>query len=104
MDAMRWVTVALAPVLLLAGGLALAQGQAPAATELRGRIEAMTDSELIVRDDNGRLHFVDTAAMPSADLGLLNPGDEIAVRIRAHSPRGPIGHAVRRTQPAPPPR
>jgi len=48
--------------------------------ELRGRIEQITDSELIVRGEDGRRHFVDTAAIPSAELGA--PLD------RGHAGRG----------------
>jgi hypothetical protein len=73
-----------------------AWAQPPARPELRGRIEQITDSELIVRGEDGRLHFVDTAAMPSAELGVLNPGDDVTISTKGDGARGPIGRSVRR--------
>ena len=96
---MMATVIALAVVLVVSGGLVPAWGQTRAGVELRGQIEQITDSELIVRGQDGRLYFVDTAAMPSAELGVLNPGDEVAITIKAESPRGPIGRSVRRSPP-----
>jgi hypothetical protein len=91
-------------VLLVSAALAPAGAQPPPGVELRGRVEQITDNELIVRGEDGRLRFVDTAAMPSAQLGALNPGDDVVITTRGDSPRGPIGHSVRPGTPAPPPR
>jgi hypothetical protein len=85
-------------VLLASVGPAWAQG--PVAGELRGRIEEIRDAELLVRGEDGRLHVVDTTAMPSAELGTLNPGDTIVIATKADSVRGPIGHHVKQRTPA----
>jgi hypothetical protein len=90
------MATALGVLLVVSGALAPAWGQARAGVELRGQVEQITDSELIVRGDDGRLHFVDTAAMPSAELGVLNPGDEVAITTKGETPRGPIGRSVQR--------
>jgi hypothetical protein len=79
-----------------AGDLSPAWGQAGAGVELRGQVVEITDSELVVRGDDGRLHFVNTAAIPIEELGALNPGDEVAIITRGESARGPIGGAARR--------
>ena len=85
-------------VLLASVGPAWAQGQV--AGELRGRIEEIRDIELLVRGEDGRLHVVDTAAMPSAQLGMLNPGDTVVIAVKADTVRGPIGHHVKQRTPA----
>ncbi len=77
---------------------------AQAGTEVRGRIEEIRDGELLVRSDDGRLHIVDTAAMPSAELGTLNPGDTVVIATKGDGVRGPIGRAVQRRTPAAPAR
>ena len=92
--------VAVVAVLLASAGPVWAQGQ-PAGPELRGRIEEIRDAELVVRGEDGRLHFVDTAAMPSIELATLNPGDTIVLATKAHGARGPIGHRVKQRSPAP---
>lgn len=90
---------AIGVVLLLASvGPAWAQGQA--AGELRGRIEEVRDAELLVRGEDGRLHLVDTTAMPSAELGMLGPGDTVVIAVKADSVRGPIGHHIKQRTPA----
>jgi hypothetical protein len=93
---MRTTVIALTALLLMAASLAATWAQTVSGPELRGRIEQMTDSELVVRGEDGRLHFVDTAAMPSAELGMLTPGDEVAITIKDETARGPIGHSVHR--------
>ena len=94
--AMRTTVIALTALLLMAASLAATWAQTVSGPELRGRIEQMTDSELVVRGEDGRLHFVDTAAMPSAELGVLTPGDEVAITIKDETARGPIGRSVHR--------
>jgi hypothetical protein len=76
-----------------------AWGQTVSGPELRGRIEQITDSELIVRGGDGRLHFVDTAAIPSAELGVLNPGDDVVITTKGDGARGPIGRSVQQRWP-----
>jgi hypothetical protein len=93
---MRTTVIALTALLLMAASLAATWAQTVSGPELRGRIEQMTDSELVVRGEDGRLHFVDTAAMPSAELGVLTPGDEVAITIKDETARGPIGRSVHR--------
>lgn len=88
-------------LLLVAGGLAPAWGQTRVSVELRGQVVEITDSELIVRGDDGRLHFVNTAAIPTEELGALNPGDEVAITTKGESARGPIGGSARRHLRAP---
>ena len=77
-----------------------AWGQTVSGPELRGRIEQITDSELIVRGEDDRLHFVDTAAIPSVELGVLNPGDDVVITTKGDGGRGPIGRSVRQRGPA----
>jgi hypothetical protein len=91
-------TVAALAVLLVS--VCQAWGQTVPGPELRGRIEQMTDSELIVRGEDGRLRFVDTAAMPSAELGVLTPGDDVTITTKGEGARGPIGRSVRQSSPS----
>lgn len=77
-----------------------AWGQTVSGPELRGRIEQITDSELIVRGEDDRVHFVDTAAIPSVELGVLNPGDDVVITTNGDGGRGPIGRSVRQRGPA----
>ena len=73
--------------------------------KLRGRIEQLTDNELVVRGEDGRLLFVvDTAAISSAELGVLKPGDDVAITTKGEGARGPIGRSVKRQAPSPPQR
>ncbi len=95
------VTTGLAVLLLVAGELAPAWGQARAGVELRGQVVEITDSELIVRGEDGRLHFINTAAIPTEELGALEPGDEVTITTKGESPRGPIGSSARRHPRAP---
>jgi hypothetical protein len=96
--AAMWTKAIGVAVLLASVGPAWAQGQV--AGELRGRIEEIRDAELLLRGEDGRLHVVDTAAMPSAELGMLNPGDTIVIATKADGVRGPIGHHVKQRTPA----
>jgi hypothetical protein len=93
------VTVGIALTVLLATALP-AWGQAQTGTELRGHIEEIRDVELVVRGEDGRLYFVDTAGMPSVELSVLNPGDDVAIATKGDGARGPIGRSVRQRQPA----
>ena len=95
---MMRVVIALAALLVGAGP---ACAQAVSGAELRGRIEQITDSELIVRGEDGRLHFVDTAAIPSVELSVLNPGDDVLITTKGLGARGPIGRSVRQQRRTP---
>ena len=99
---MRTVIALTSTALLVSFGPA--ECQTLSGPELRGRIEQITDSELVVRGEDGRLHFVDTAAMPSPELSVLNPGDAVAITTKGDGARGPIGRSVRQTAPASLPR
>jgi hypothetical protein len=98
---MKTVT-AVGALLLVSGVLAPAWSQTVSGPELRGRIEQMTDSELVVRGEDGRLHFVDTAAMPSAELSVLRPGDDVVIATKGDGARGPIGRSVQPRSPGSP--
>lgn len=93
------VATGVAVLLLVVGGLAPAWGQARAGVELRGQVVEITDSELVVRDEDGQLHFVNTAAIPTEEMGALEPGDEVTITIKGEGPRGPIGSSARRHRP-----
>jgi hypothetical protein len=93
--------VSTALLLVIVGPAWCQTGSGP---ELRGRIEQLTDNELVVRGEDGRLHFVDTAAISSAELGVLKPGDDVTVTTKGEGGRGPIGRSVKRQAPSPPPR
>lgn len=69
--------------------------------ELHGQVVEITDSELIVRSEDGRLHFVNTAAIPTEELGTLEPDDGVTITTKGESPRGPIGGSARRHPRAP---
>ena len=88
-------------LLLLTAGVVPTWGQTVSGPELRGRVEEIRDIELVVRGEDGRLHFVDTAGMPSAELGVLNPGDDVMIGTKGDGARGPIGRSVRRWAPPP---
>lgn len=83
-------------------GFAPATGQGRAGTELRGELVEITDSELVVRGPDGRLEFVNTAAIPSDELAVLEPGDQLVIAIKDETTRGPIGRSARRAAPRPP--
>jgi len=98
---MRTVIALTSTALLVSFGPA--ECQTLSGPELRGRIEQITDSELVVRGEDG-LHFVDTAAIPSPELSVLNPGDAVAITTKGDGARGPIGRSARQTPPASLPR
>ena len=87
-------TAALVSTALLLVTVGPAWCQTGSGPELRGRIEQLTDNELVVRGEDGRLHFVDTAAISSAELGLLKPGDDVTITTKGEGARGPIGCSV----------
>ena len=82
--------------------LSVAPAWAQAGPDVRGRIEEIR--ELLVRTADGRLHVVDTAAMPSTELATLTPGDTVVITTRGGGVRGPIGHFLRQRTPASPTR
>ena len=98
-------TLILAVALLANAGSAGAQnpGQgAPAITQagpdVQGVIEEIRDSEMLVRGTDGRLHHVDTTAIPSVELGILNPGDTVVLATKAvDAPRAIGDHVKNRT-------
>jgi hypothetical protein len=93
----------LIPVVALAllPHVAPAWAQTPAGPDLQGVIEEIRDSELLVRGTDGRLHHVDTAAIPSTELGTLNPGDTVVLATKAVTAPRAIGHHVKHRTPAP---
>jgi hypothetical protein len=99
--AMVTTKIAVTALLLLTASVVPAWGQTVSGPELRGRVEEIRDIELVVRGEDGRLHFVDTAGMPSAELGVLNPGDDVTISTKGDGARGPIGRSVRRGAPPP---
>jgi hypothetical protein len=84
--------------------LSVAPAWAQAGPDVRGSIEEIRDSELLVRTADGRLHVVDTAAMPSTELATLTPGDTVVITTRGGGVRGPIGHFLGQRTPASPTR
>ena len=86
---------ALILVVALLANAGPAEAQRQAGPDLHGVIEEIRDSELLVRGADGRLHHVDTAAIPSAELGTLNPGDTVVLATTAVDAPRVIGHRVK---------
>jgi hypothetical protein len=89
----------LVAALLANAGPTWAQSQA--GRDVQGVIEEIRDSELLVRGPDGRLHHVDTAAIPSVELGTLNPGDTVVLATKPIDAPRAIGHHIKRRTPAP---